>query len=99
MPIGFASLVAAGLLAAATLQPPTGQQVVRPGMSRAEVERRIGEPFNGYTRFGDPLANILYAHHRHPRLEVTYQHDIVTHVDPPYRPVVIARGGTSNGAP
>jgi hypothetical protein len=94
MPIGFASFLAGCLVAATNLQAPAGQQVVRPGMTRAAVEALLGEPFYGYTKFGDPLEpDTLSADYRTPRLSVNYERGVVAQVHPPYRPVIIASGG------
>ena len=80
------SAVLAVSAAVTDLLAPGGQPFVRPGITRAEVERLLGEPFHGFTRLGDPRADERTAEYRRVVQSVTYQHGVVVHVDPPYRP-------------
>lgn len=81
------TVVQAATAAASSQLAPGGQLFVRPGMTRAEVERLLGEPFHGFTRLGDPHALRLTAEYRCVVRSVTYQHGVVVHVEPPYRAV------------
>ncbi len=74
--------------------PPPGAVChpgIRLGMSRAEVERLIGEPTHGEDRSGDPLDGRVTAIYRWPRLKaITYAHGRVVRVVPPPPPDLIA---------
>lgn len=58
-------------------------RMIKSGMTRAEVEKLVGEPLHGYQRLGDALADNVTAIYRTPLLNrVHYVQGRVVRVTP-----------------
>ncbi|AWM36067.1 hypothetical protein GobsT_61770 [Gemmata obscuriglobus] len=68
------------LLSAAEQKLPPQYPPVAAGMTRAEVELRLGPPQNGYELLGNRLDPVVTASYLTPRLQVIYRQDRVTKV-------------------